>query len=200
MIVALVVVVVVAAVVVLVNLRLRADLPTRVARRKLDAQLAKLERQLASASIADHEYVAAQEALVRQQWVNTQMDRTPIDTLDIPGMGPSMHKALRTHGITSLRDLASLGRVKIRNIGAARSKQLLAGYRHECRRLANEAAALDRAALDALTQGRLSVAIAQHEAEELQRRRDSELLRIQIQEILRRRTQLAAAGREPARR
>jgi DNA-binding helix-hairpin-helix protein with protein kinase domain len=173
--------------------RARRRLPTYVAKQRLETQLSELRRDLAAVTAVDPSYIAAQEERIRQEWIRERLVSTPIEDLDIPGTGPATHKALRASGIATVDDIGKLGTygVKVPSIGLKKEEQLLGAFRNARRRVEEDARRLGRADLDTFSHGRLSAAIARHEAEELQRRRQEEGIRVRIREIERRRAALA---------
>ena len=168
---------------------LRAPSPTRAARKRLDAQLASVRSQLAALEADDRGYVAAQEEVIRAQWLRDQLAR-PVDSIDVPGFGEAMFESLRESGITTLQDIELLRRKKVPGVGEKRAAQLWTTYKDEVARLQVEAHALDRAALDAISGGKLGVLIEKEASEELQRQRELESTRIRLAEIERRRAQI----------
>lgn len=178
------------AVIIAMNVRDRRRLPTRVARQRLDTQLAELEQQLAALRPTQHDFIAEQEELVRLRWLQDQIAATPVESIHAPGTGPSTHKALREHGISSVGDLTKLGGTKIPSIGQKKEQQLLAAYRETHRRLVDEARRMDRPALDAYSRGTLNAAIERHLAGDLDRLRQVDGIRVRIRDLHRRRAQL----------
>lgn len=183
----IVVVATILALVVAVNLRLRAALPTHAARRKLSAQIGEAERLLDAASVKDEQLVARQIQEVRRRWMDEHISATPIEALDIPGTGPSTYQALRDHGIATLEDLGRLRNYKITGIGEKKESQLLAGQSRATQDIVARADRMNVAELDAYTQGRLGTVIKNHEADERERYRRMDELRIQLATLRRRR-------------
>lgn len=182
--------IVVVGVVALIVLAFRAPSPTRAARKRLDAQLASVRSQLAALEVDDRGYVAHQEAIVRDQWLRDQLAR-PVDSVDVPGFGEAMFEALREAGIKTLQDIERLRRKKVPGVGEKRAAQLWSTYKGELARLQTEARALDRAALDAFSGGKLGALVEKEASEELQRQRELESTRIRLAEIERRRASLS---------
>jgi len=167
--------------------------PSEVAKRRLDAQLAALERELSALSTGDRSYAAEQEELARTRWVEQRMQATSIETLDLQGISTATFELLRAHGITCLADLAKLRQrgFRVKTVGAKRTSQLVAAHRRWHSKFIDEARHMDRAALDEATGGELGAALARHDAVQLERQRHAETLRITIEDLQRRRARLA---------
>jgi DNA-binding helix-hairpin-helix protein with protein kinase domain len=187
-------VIVACVVVLLVAWREAKQRPSAVARRRLDAQIAQVEQQLAALRPASDDFAAQQEALLRARWLQEQLAATPVEAIEVPGTGPATHKALRATGIGSLGDLSKLGSVKVPTVGTKREQQLLAAYRDAHRRLSSEASQMSRAALDAYSRGALAAAIQQHDSEDLARRRQREAAELRLRDLRRRRMNLKASS------
>jgi len=170
-----------------INLILRRARPSHAARRRLDAHIREVERRLATASIGDDRLVTDQVAQIRKRWIEDQMTSTLVEAVDIPGIGPSLHQTLRDHGISSLHDLGRFNHMKMPGIGDKKRRQLLLGHRRAVQQIVARAEAMDHAALDAYTKGRLGEVVKNHEADELARHREVEDLRIRLGELRRRR-------------
>ncbi len=179
-----------AVVIVVAVLAWRRPSPMKTARNRLDAQLASARSQLAALGADDRGYVTAQEEVIRGQWLRDQLAR-PVDAIDVPGFGEAMFEALRESGIKTLQDIELLRRRKVPGVGEKRAAQLWSTYKDEVARLQAEARTLDRAALDAISGGKLAVLIEKEASEELQRQRELESARIRLAEIERRRASLS---------
>lgn len=168
--------------------------PSEVAKRRLDAQLAALQRELAALQTGDRGFAAEQEELARQRWIQQQMSTTPIETLDLQGISTATFETLRAHGIACLADLVKLRQrgFKVKTIGAKKATQLIGAYRRWQAKLTDEARRMDRAALDEATGGELGAALARHDAAIRERQRHAEQLQIAIEDVERRRAQLGS--------
>jgi hypothetical protein len=189
---AVVIVIAIGCVVLLAVRREARSRPSAIATRRLDAQIAQVEQQLAALRPVHQDFAAEQEDRVRAQWLRDQLAATPVEAIEVPGTGPSTHKALRASGIACLGDLPKLGPygVKVPSVGLKREEHLLAAYRDAHRRLSTEAARMQRAALDAYSRGALGAVLARHDAEELDRRRKREAAELRLRDLHRRRATL----------
>jgi hypothetical protein len=178
--------VVIAVVVVLA----RAPSPTKAARKRLDAQLARVRSQLSALEADDRGYVAHQEEVIRGQWLRDQLTTRAVDSMDVPGFGEAMFEALRDAGIKKLQDVELLRTRKVPGVGEKRAAQLWSTYKDEVARLEAEARALDRAMLDEISGGKLGALVEKEAAEERQRQQELESTRIRLAEIERRRAQI----------
>ena len=177
----------VAVVIVLVS---RGPSPTKAARKPLDAQRASVRTQLAALEADDRGYVAHQEEMIRGQWLRDQLATRAVDSMDVPGFGEAMFEALRDAGIKRLQDVERLRSKKVPGVGEKRAAQLWSTYKDELARLEAEARAMDHAALDAVSGGKLGALVEKEAAEERQRQRELESTRIRLADIERRRAQL----------
>lgn len=189
---AIVIVIAIGCVALLAIRRAARSRPSAIATRRLDAQIAQVEQQLAALRPVHHDFAAEQEEVVRSRWLQDQLAATPVEALEVPGTGPSTHKALRASGIACLADLPKLGPygVKVPSVGLKKEEHLLAAYRDAHRRLSAEAARMQRPALDAYSRGALGKALARHEADELDRRRKREAAELRLRDLQRRRATL----------
>jgi 5'-3' exonuclease len=110
--------------------------------------------------------------------------------MDVPGFGEAMFEALRDAGIKRLQDVERLRSKKVPGVGEKRAAQLWSTYKDELARLEAEARAMDLAALDAVSGGKLGALVEKEAAEERQRQRELESTRIRLADIERRRSQL----------
>lgn len=138
--------------------------PTKLARRALERQIGELRRELQQLGSSPQDFEAQQEARVREKWIATQLERTPVDALNVPGTGPAAAEALRENGISSVGDLARLGNpnLKVAGIGPKKTSDLLHAYQKEMHRLFEKARRLDREALDQVSGGQLGKALSHH--------------------------------------
>lgn len=177
-------------VVVVLVLVTRAPSPTKAARKRLDAQLARVRTELAALEADDRGYVAHQEDVIRGQWLRDQLTTRAVDSMEVPGFGEAMFEALREAGIKKLQDVELLRTRKVPGVGEKRAAQLWSTYKDEVARIEAEARAMDRAALDAISGGKLGALVEREAAEERQRQQALEATRIRIAELERRRAAL----------
>jgi hypothetical protein len=182
---ALIALAVVAALVVIIVAR-RSARPSRVARQRLEAQIARVRSQIKALEIADHDLIAHQEAAVREQWLRNELTLRDVSSLEVPGLAEGLFDVLREHGIKKLQDVELLRRRKVPGIGVKRADQLWSAYQEERAKLHDAAQALDHDTLDQLSGGKLGAIAEKHRAEELHRVRELQQRQVELAELERR--------------
>jgi hypothetical protein len=178
------------AILVLVLRDQMSHVPSRIARKRLDAKIAALRGKLAALQPSDVEYVPHVEAVLRHQWLREQMKSRTVDSLEVPGFGDALLETLREHDIRSLQDVELMRYRKIPGVGEKRAAQLWSAYKDESAKLERQAQTMSASDLDRVSGGKLRASIDRHAAEELQRVRELELAQLQLVEAERRRSQI----------
>lgn len=156
--------------------------PSELARRRLQAQIGDLERQLNQAHHTDERVLKAFDA-ARTEVVLRRLNKIPISGLEVKGVGEVGFDALIAAGVSTVFDLRTLRPGQVEGFGEAKLAALKAAQVEEQAKIEIAVKALSPKELDELCDGAISKVQLESAAGRVARDREIHRAKVRLAEL-----------------